>query len=355
MAVVVDGGQRLVELVRNTRCHLAHRDQPAGVLRTVGLCRCLLLGQPPGRDIGGNHHLGQAAIDPAQVPGAHLEPATEFAQVDLGVLRFGIGQHIGWHAGKRIDMVQPFVADRLRRNARLGHQAKMAIGLVAEPQAVKLVGEQHFVAAQRRHGDRGIQRLEHRGETLERRRQLLTDPVGFGDVGHRSDPARLGAACVDQWRDIQARIEQGVVRSLDPHLHATGCCGLAGQLPVHQLVQILVVGIGPVRKWGGSPDQFGFAPAGHLAKGGIDIGDAALQVHRPHAGEHGVFHGAAEVGFGYQGLLCLVPTPVVPPVGNQHPGRHEAEHADQPEQAAADHAQRCPVRLRPKYQAVADR
>ncbi len=39
--------------------------------------------------------------------------------------------------------------------------------------------------------------------------------------------------------------------------------------------------------------------------------------------------------------------------GNQHPGRHGAERDDQPEQAAAHHPQRGPVRLGPQHQAVA--
>jgi hypothetical protein len=43
LAVVVDGGQWLVEFMRHAGCHLAHGDEPAGILRPVGLRRGLLL------------------------------------------------------------------------------------------------------------------------------------------------------------------------------------------------------------------------------------------------------------------------------------------------------------------------
>ena len=37
VAVVVDGGERLVELMRDARCHLTHGDQTAGGLRSFDL------------------------------------------------------------------------------------------------------------------------------------------------------------------------------------------------------------------------------------------------------------------------------------------------------------------------------
>ena len=117
---------------------------------------------------------------------------------------------------------------------------------------------------------------------------------------------------------------------------------------------MLEVVIGPVGEGRGLAHQFGLAPARHLAKRGIDIGDAALQVQGAHAGEHGVFHGAAKIGFRHQRLLRLHAPAGVAPVGDQHPGGHGTQHHDQPEQAAANHAQRRPVGLTAQRQAIAD-
>ena len=96
-----------------------------------------------------------------------------------------------------------------------------------------------------------------------------------------------------------------------------------------------------------------FGPAGHLAKGGIHIGDLALQVHGPHAREDGVFHGASEIGLGYQGLLGLQATAGVPPATDQHPGGEHAQGAHQPKQAIANQALRGAVGLRAQDQTVA--
>ena len=67
VAIVVDGGQRLVQFVRDAGGHLAHGDQAAGVLGAGGLQLGLFFGLSAWRDVGGNHHLRQAAIDPVEV------------------------------------------------------------------------------------------------------------------------------------------------------------------------------------------------------------------------------------------------------------------------------------------------
>ena len=58
IAVVGDGRQRLVELVRHAGGHFAHRDQAARGLGAVGLRGGLLFGVAPRRDVRGNHELG---------------------------------------------------------------------------------------------------------------------------------------------------------------------------------------------------------------------------------------------------------------------------------------------------------
>lgn len=66
-AIVVDGGERLVEFVRHAGGHLAHGDEAADRLGAFGLARSLLFGLAPGRDVGGNHHLRQAPVHPTEV------------------------------------------------------------------------------------------------------------------------------------------------------------------------------------------------------------------------------------------------------------------------------------------------
>jgi len=47
--------------------HFAHGDQPTGRLGSFGLHLCLFFGLAPSGDVGGNHHLRQTAVNPAQV------------------------------------------------------------------------------------------------------------------------------------------------------------------------------------------------------------------------------------------------------------------------------------------------
>ena len=183
---------------------------------------------------------------------------------------------------------------------------------------------------------------------------MLANPVRLGDVDHRSHPAGLGATRVHQRRHIQPCMEQRAVTALDAQLDAARL-DLAGQLFLQALRQQLAVGLRPIRERRGVADQVGLAPAGHLAKRRIHIGDAALQIERAHAGQHRILHRAAERGLGHQRLLRTHAPARMTPVCNQHPGRHQAERRDQPKQPAADHAERGSVRLGPDHQAVADR
>ena len=80
-----------------------------------------------------------------------------------------------------------------------------------------------------------------------------------------------------------------------------------------------------------------------------------MQVQRAHACEHGVLHGASEIGFSDQCLLRLNAPAGVSPGSKQHPHRQHAERTDQPEKTAADHTQRSPVALSPNQQSVAYR
>ena len=159
---------------------------------------------------------------------------------------------------------------------------------------------------------------------------------------------------VDQRRHIQARIKLCAALAPHAHLKPTGH-GLATDLVAQLGIQRLVVGFGPVREWRCQAHQFELAPAGHLAESRVHIGDAPLQVERAHAGEHRVFHSPAKVGLGHQRLLGLHAPAGVAPGGYQHPGRHGAERAHQPEQAAAHHTEGRAVGLRPQHQSVAHR
>ena len=115
------------------------------------------------------------------------------------------------------------------------------------------------------------------------------------------------------------------------------------------------VGIWPIGERCSSPHQFRLAPTGHLAKGCVHIGDAALQIERSHASKDGVFHGPTKAGFRQQGLLGLQPASAMPPVGDQHPGSHGAERRNQPKQRTVNQPKRSAVGLAPHHQPIANR
>ena len=157
------------------------------------------------------------------------------------------------------------------------------------------------------------------------------------------------AVGVNQRRDIQARIKERTVLALYAHLKAADD-GFARQLFAQLRLQIVVIVIGPVRVGRHLTHQLFLAPARHLAESRVHIGNAAIQVKGAHAGQHGVFHGAAEISLGHQGLLRTLAAARVAPGGQQQPGGHGRQGAHQPEQPAAHHAQRGSVSLRPQHQ-----
>ena len=67
IAVVADGGQRLVQFVCHAGRHLAHGDQAAGRMGAFGLLGGEFFGLAAGGDVGGNHHLSQSTIGPVDV------------------------------------------------------------------------------------------------------------------------------------------------------------------------------------------------------------------------------------------------------------------------------------------------
>ena len=221
VAVVGDGRQRLVQLVRHRRGHLAHRHQPAGDLRALGLQRGLLLGAQPRGDVGGDQHLRQAAVGPLQVARAHVEPLLQRCDEDLARVRAGFGELLRRQAGQAVDHVLG-VGQVVAQSSEVAGEQRMAAGVGAEPQPVRAVGEQQFALRHRQHRHRRVQAFQHGGEALVRGRQLVADALGLGDVGHRGHPAGLLAARVDQRRDVHARVEQRAVLAHHAHLDAAG-------------------------------------------------------------------------------------------------------------------------------------
>ena len=80
-----------------------------------------------------------------------------------------------------------------------------------------------------------------------------------------------------------------------------------------------------------------------------------MQIERPHAGEHGVFHRAAEVGFREQGLLRLHAPTDVAPSAQEHPHGERTECTDHPEESAANSVFRGAVALRLDDEPIAHR
>jgi hypothetical protein len=101
VAIVVDGGERLVEFVRHAGGHFTHGDEATCGLGAFGLAGGLFFSQTaPRGDIGGNHHLGQTPVHPTQVACAHLQPFVQVGDEDLGALGFRVGKRRGWQTGK---------------------------------------------------------------------------------------------------------------------------------------------------------------------------------------------------------------------------------------------------------------
>ncbi len=227
----------------------------------------------------------------------------------------------------------------------------MAAGIGAEPQPVGAVGEQQLALRHRQHRHRRVQPFQHGGEALVRGRQLVADALGLGDVGHRGHPAGLLAARVDQRRDVHARVEQRAVLAHHAHLDAAGRAA-AAQLLLQQAAHLVDAVLRPVREGRGAADQRRLGKAGHRAERGIHVGDAAFQVHRAHAGEHGVLHRAPEVGLLHQRGLDLRAPAQVAPAAQQHPYRQHRQCHHHPEQRVADQADRGAVALTTQQQPV---
>ena len=264
--------------------------------------RGLLLGAAARRDVGGDHHLRQPAVGPLQVARAHVEPFPQRRDEDLGV--FGARLRSGCLVGRPARLSTSsrlVVGEGCAGMPACVDQLQVAAGLGAEPQPVRAVGEQQFA------------RCPAAPPTPTR-------PAPSSTVVKRSCEAdswsrmRLGSVMlvieviqpvcwplrVDQRRDVHARVEQRAVLALDPHLDAAGRAAAAAVPAAAARPSCSWSVLGPVGEGRGAADQLGFGQAGHLAERRVDVGDAALQVHRAHAGEHGVFHRAAEVGFRHQ-------------------------------------------------------
>ena len=227
----------------------------------------------------------------------------------------------------------------------------MAGRVGAEPQAVGAVGEQQFALRHRQHRHRRVQPFQHGGEALVRGRKLVADALGLGDVGHRGHPAGLLAARVDQRRDIHARVEQRAVLAHHAHLDAAGRAA-AAQLLLQQARVFVDAVQRPVREGRRLAYQRRFGKTRHRAERGVDIGDAAFEVHRAHAREHGVLHRATEVRLLHQRRLDLCAAAQMAPAAEQHPHCQHRQCHDHPEQGVADQSDRGAVALATQQQVV---
>ena len=275
--------------------HLTHGDQTAGSLCPLVLLGGLLFSVAAWGDVGGNHHLGQAPIDPGQVTGAHFQPLVQRRHKGFSVFRLRGGQGVCRQACQAIDGIERIACRQGCGYACLRNQAQVARDLSAKPGAVKPVGKQQFFAAQGCDRYRSIQPFKYGGKTLVRGGQFLANAFGLGDVGHGGHPAGLLAVWINQRRHIHAGIKNLAVLALHAHLKSAGR-GAAMQLVVQPPHQGVKLGLGPVRKRWRAAHQLMLAQARHLAKRRVDIGDAACQIECAHAGQHGVFHGPAKVG-----------------------------------------------------------
>ena len=230
----------------------------------------------------------------------------------------------------------------------------MAQRIGAEPQAVRSVGEQQLALLDRQHRDRCLQAFEHGGEALVRGRELVADPLGLGDVGHRGHPSGLLATRIDQGRDVHPGVEQCAVLSHHLDLDAAGRTA-----PLQFLLQqpgVLVYAfIRPVGVGWQAADQLVFGETRHGAERRVDIADPSFGVHRAHTGEHRVFHRSAEVGFLHQRALDLRAPPHVSPGTQQHPQREHRQRHDHPEQRVADQPNRTSVTAAAQRQSIGGR
>jgi hypothetical protein len=84
-AIVADGREWLVQLMRHAGGHFAHGDQSTRGLCALGLLSRQLFGLTARGDVTGNHHLRQTAIGPVDVTRTHFEPLAQFGDKNLCV------------------------------------------------------------------------------------------------------------------------------------------------------------------------------------------------------------------------------------------------------------------------------
>ncbi|OIQ73256.1 hypothetical protein GALL_451090 [mine drainage metagenome] len=201
----------------------------------------------------------------------------------------------------------------------------------AEPLAVELVGEQRLLGAERNDRHCGVQSFEHGDEALVRRSKLLPDAGGLGDVGDRHDPAGLAFAYVDQRGHIDAGVEFAAILAADLERKAgrrgqTVKALLDGQRHFSALLRR------PVRVGWAAAQQVDLFEPGHAAEREVDVLDAALHVHRLHAGGQRVFDGTAEGGLACQCVLRAQPLAQLVPARQQRPESEGGEQKDAPVQ-----------------------
>ncbi len=230
----------------------------------------------------------------------------------------------------------------------------MAFRLGAEPEPVRAVREQQLALLHREHRHRSVEAFEDGREALVRGGELVADPLGFGDVRHRRHPAGLLALRVDQRRHVHARVEDRAVLSHHLDLDPAGRA-LALQLLLEQTRVLVAAVVRPVREGRMLADQVAFREPRHRAERRVDVADAALHVHRPHPGQHGVLHRPPEVRLGDERGLHLQAPAHVAPGAEQHPDGERREQHHHPEQAVADQADRGPVALAAQDQPVVGR
>jgi hypothetical protein len=168
-------------------------------------------------DVGGNHHLRQAAVHPVQVARAHLQPLAQLGDKDLGVAR--LASRSAWSVGRPTNestFVQRLVVGGARRARRPAPPA-------ADGPAVCVPNHRRYSLLANSSSSLPSGATETDASSASstvvkrswRGRQLVADAVGLGDVGHRGHPAGLLAHGVDQRRHVHARVEQRAVLALD--------------------------------------------------------------------------------------------------------------------------------------------
>ena len=310
--------QRLVDLVRQRRRHLAHGDQPRGALQLLGVL-AFALGQPLGlSDVGINAEPCRLAIDPFDTSAVNLVHARRPRESQLAI------DHV-------------LVVARVAR-PRQYHAER---GILLGPNHVFLegaVGEQQLPVDAAADAHRRIQPVEHRRQPFLRRGHRHPLALVFGDVIEARQPAGLPAALVHQRRQIQPHVETSAIAPLEQQLEAQAGDAVLGDAGQH-LVQVSLAVGRPEGIRRRLADQHLGRHAKHVAQRAVDAGDAATEVDRDQAVFHRVFDRAAQRHFAPQRTLDPVAGLDVeadlPQAGDQqrhqqqgHAAKHRHRHAD---------------------------